>query len=529
MAETKPKNTHWAIVAVLVVGLALGAAILATDGNKAVTDEHGHAAHPEAPGHAEEEHHGQAKSTDHADDASHADEEHHEAAAEPAKGPHGGKLLTDGRYGIEVTIFETGAAPQFRIYTYWEGKPLDVAQSQIQLVLERLGQSPQRFSFIKEGDYLKGDAVVAEPHSFAVKVQADYEGKRYQLGYEQVEARVTMTDAQLQGAGIELAEAGPATIGTALELLGEVRYNSDRTVQVVPRLAGLVESVAVSAGERVRKGQVLAVLSSQLLADQRTELLAAQRRLALARTTYERERTLWQEKISPEQDMLQARTVMQEGEIAVQSAQQKLATLGSVASGGSALTRYELRSPIDGVVTDKRLSVGEAVKEDAAVFTVSDLSSVWVEAPVSAQDLGALAAGQTVTIRASAFDASAPGRVTFISPLIGEQSRTGIARIVVQNPSGVWRPGLPVSVTVVAAETKVPVAVAVDAVQDLRDWKVVFGRYGDAFEARPLELGRSDGRHVEVLAGLQAGERYAAKNSYVIKAELGKAGASHDH
>lgn len=85
------------------------------------------------------------------------------------------------------------------------------------------------------------------------------------------------------------------------------------------------------------------------------------------------------------------------------------------------------------------------------------------------------------------------------------------------------------SVTVVAAETKVPVAVAVDAVQDLRDWKVVFGRYGDAFEARPLELGRSDGRHVEVLAGLQAGERYAAKNSYVIKAELGKAGASHDH
>ena len=198
MAETNPKNTHWAIVAVLVVGLALGAAILATDGNKAVTDEHGHAAHPEAPGHAEEEHHGQAKSTDHADDASHADEEHHEAAAEPAKGPHGGKLLTDGRYGIEVTIFETGAEPQFRLYTYWEGKPLDVAQSQIQLVLERLGQSPQRFSFIKEGDYLKGDAVVAEPHSFAVKVQADYEGKRYQLGYEQVEARVTMTDAQLQ-------------------------------------------------------------------------------------------------------------------------------------------------------------------------------------------------------------------------------------------------------------------------------------------------------------------------------------------
>ncbi|NMG32637.1 efflux transporter periplasmic adaptor subunit, partial [Aromatoleum evansii] len=94
---------------------------------------------------------------------------------------------------------------------------------------------------------------------------------------------------------------------------------------------------------------------------------------------------------------------------------------------------------------------------------------------------------------------------------------------------GLWRPGLPVTVEVVAEETQVPVAVAAEAIQDLRDWKVVFGRYDDSLEARPLELGRSDGRHVEVLSGLRAGERYAAKNSFVIKAELGKAGASHDH
>ena len=112
---------------------------------------------------------------------------------------------------------------------------------------------------------------------------------------------------------------------------------------------------------------------------------------------------------------------------------------------------------------------------------------------------------------------------------MGEQTRSATARIVVANEKGLWRPGLPVTVEVVAEETQVPVAVAADAIQDLRDWKVVFGRYGDALEARPLELGRRDGRHVEVLSGLRAGERYAAKNSFVIKAELGKAGASHDH
>lgn len=196
-----------------------------------------------------------------------------------------------------------------------------------------------------------------------------HEGKTYQFGYEQAEARVAMTDAQLQGAGVELATAGPATIGTTVRLLGEVRYNSDRTVQVVPRLAGLVESVAANAGDRVRKGQVLAVLSSQALADQRTALLAAQRRLALARTTYEREKTLWEEKISPEQDMLQARAAMQEAEIDALSARQKLTALGSAPGGDGSLTRYELRAPIDGVVTDKRVSVGESVKEDAALGT----------------------------------------------------------------------------------------------------------------------------------------------------------------
>jgi len=193
------------------------------------------------------------------------------------------------------------------------------------------------------------------------------------------------------------------------------------------------------------------------------------------------------------------------------------------------LTRYELRAPIDGVVTDKRVSVGESVKEDAALFTVSDLSSVWVEAPVSVQDLAAIATGQKAIVRANAFEAVAEGRIAYISALMGEQTRSATARIVVANEKGLWRPGLPVTVEVVAEETQVPVAVAADAIQDLRDWKVVFGRYGDALEARPLELGRRDGRHVEVLSGLRAGERYAAKNSFVIKAELGKAGASHDH
>jgi membrane fusion protein, heavy metal efflux system len=504
MTASKPRKQTLAIAAVIAIGIALGTAILASERPMPGADEHGHGGE------------------------THADHDE-----EVARGPHRGRLFTEGDYGLEVTIFEQGVEPQFRLYAYRDGKPLAPQESSVEITLERLGRAPQVFKFTPESGYLKSDAAVSEPHSFKVAVSASHAGKNYRFGYEQVEERVSMSDEQLAGAGVELATAGPARLATRLELLGEVRYNGDRTVQVVPRLAGRVESVAVSAGERVKQGQLLAVLSSQALADQRGELLAAQQRLALARSTYAREKTLWEEKISAEQDYLQARAALQEAEIAAQGARQKLAALvgspGGAPGGQGELTRFELRAPIAGVVTDKRIAVGEALREDSPVFTVSDLSTVWVEATVPAADLGAVAEGQAASVRASALPEAAEGRIAYVSALVGEQTRAATARIVLPNPKGLWRPGLPVKVEVVAAETEVPVAVAVDAIQTVRDWQAVFGRYGEFLEARPLELGRSDGRYVEVLEGLAAGERYAAGNSFLIKAELGKAGASHEH
>jgi cobalt-zinc-cadmium efflux system membrane fusion protein len=137
--------------------------------------------------------------------------------------------------------------------------------------------------------------------------------------------------------------------------------------------------------------------------------------------------------------------------------------------------------------------------------------------------------GQPARVKASSFDAQASGTLSYVGSLVGEQTRAANARVVLTNPQGRWRPGLPVTVELTAEEVDVPLAISVDALQTLRERTVVFGRDGDQFEARPVQLGRSDGLMVEVLSGLQPGERYAAKNSYLIKADIGKAGASHDH
>lgn len=504
------KNTL-AIAAVLVVGLVLGAAILRGNGTHAedghahgsqqAGDDHGHAEAPAAPG-------------------------------APTKGPHGGRLFSQDGLGLELSIFEAGVAPEFRIYLTRNGKPLTPAQAEVAVTLQRLGREPQVFRFRAEKDYLKGSATVEEPHSFAATITATVAGKRHEFRFEQVEDRAPMSDEQLRHNGITLDTAGPARIVSSLELLGEVKLNQDRAVVLTPRLAGVVEAVRVNAGDRVARGQVLAVLSSPALADQRAELLAAQRRLALARTTHEREKKLWEDKISAEQDYLAARQAFHEAEIAADSARQKLAALGATAGDAQGLTHYELRSPIAGVVVDRKLSVGEAVKEDAAVFQVADLSSVWVELVVPTPQLPQLSEGMAAQVRATAFDAQGDARLTYIGALVGEQSRSATARLVLPNPRGLWRPGLPVTVALKArdnVDAQVAVTVSADAVQTLRDRPVVFGRYGQQFEARPVQLGRSDGRRVEVLHGLNAGERYAAKNSFLVKAELGKSEASHDH
>lgn len=493
---------------VLLAGVLIGIYILSSGGAQPSGDEHSQPA----------------------EEAGHSDEKSHAAGTgEPRKGPHGGRLFTADGYGLELTIFEEGVEPQFRIYTYQNGKPIDPDLTKATLTLERLGAKPKIFSFKRENDYLKGDAVVEEPHSFKAKIAAQNGGKSHSFGFEQVEARVTMTDAQLQSNGVQIATAGPARIRTTLQLIGEIRLNEDRTVHVVPRLSGVVESVSAGAGDQVRKGQVIAVVSSQTLADQRSELLATQKRAALARTTFEREKKLWEEKISAEQDYLHARQALQEAQIAEQSARQKLASLGTVLPTSGNLTRYEIRSPIDGVITEKNITTGEVLKEDANIFVVADLSTVWVDLTVYTKDLNVVRTGQHATVKASAFDAEATGTLSYVGSVVGDQTRTAKARLVLPNPKGLWRPGLPVNVNLVADEVEVPVAVAADAVQTLRDWTVVFGRYGDQFEARPITPGRSDGKTVEVLNGINPGEQYAASNSYLIKADIGKAGASHDH
>lgn len=342
--------------------------------------------------------------------------------------------------------------------------------------------------------------------------------------------RVEMHNEAIKKAGIELQRAGSVKLSNIVPLPAEIRFNQDQTAEVTPRLAGVVVSVHKNLGDRVRKGELLATLESQMLAEWRSDYLAAQKRLELARSNFEREKRLWDDKITAEQDLLLAKKEVAEADIARQAAADRISSIGAVLpTQPRNLARFELRAPLSGTVVEKHITPGEAVKEDATLFQVTDLSTVWAEIAVYPKNISQIRQGQKVSVSAAELGSQTVGTVSYIGAQVGQQTRTAMARVTLSNPDGKWRPGLFVTVGVLEGDVTVGVAVKSVALQTVEGRQVVFVREGDSFEARPVELGRKDGQWVEVVKGLRAGDVYAANNSFIVKSELGKAGAEHEH
>lgn len=382
------------------------------------------------------------------------DHEMHED--ELPSGRHGGKLLDEGPFSLEITIAETGHPPEFRVYAHWDGEPLAPADVQLRIVTTRLGGTIEQFDFAPRGDYLRGSASVGKPHSFDIEVMAEYAGGSYRWSYENHEGRVHIPQAQAEQSGIATETSGATTIHEKLILTGRVQTDPNRLSRVRPRFPGVVKSVRRNLGDVVAAGAVLATVQSN-----------------------------------------------------------------------ESLQTYSLTAPIGGLIVRRDVQVGETTA-DEALFVIADLSRVWVELDVFGRDLPSVRAGQTVEIET--FDNyRIAGKIDWISPLAAHASQSVSARVPLANAEGRLRPGQFVRGHVMIAEYAVPLAVRKSALQRFRDFEVVFARFGETYEVRIPDLGRRDSDWVEVLGGLAPGTEYVTANSYLIKADIEKSGASHDH
>ena len=394
----------------------------------------------EAPGHSEEGDHG----------------DHGAEEGEPEKGPHGGRLLENGTFALEVTIFETGVDPQYRVYPTLDGKPVDPSAVDLTINLSRLGGKQDMFRFTPEADYLKGDGIVTEPHSFDVAVSASHAGKTHSWNYESYEGRTKIADTVAAEAGVLTEPAGPALIHERVSLSGTVQLTPSATAEVRAVYPGRVLRVTRTVGDLVNKGDTLAEVESS-----------------------------------------------------------------------SSLQSYSVRAPISGTILERRTNAGDVAASEP-LFVIGDLGAAQAELHVFPKDAGRIKPGQTATVQLAGGDLVAEGKIDSFLPMAEAGTQALIARVALPRDAS-FRPGMRVTASVDTSEIQVPLAVRESGLQRFRDFTVVFAKHGETYEVRMLELGKKDGDFVEVLGGIEPGENYVTENSFLIKADIEKSGASHDH
>ena len=268
---------------------------------------------------------------------------------------------------------------------------------------------------------------------------------------------ITLSDAKVAAAGIELATASSAVLRDSLLLNGVIQPNQESLVQVTPRFPGIVREVRKRIGDHVEKGDVLAVVESN-----------------------------------------------------------------------QSLTSYDLKASLAGTVIDRQTMLGEYVSEQKPAFVIADLSTVWIDFSIYRRDLGKVHVGDQVLIDPADGRPPIDTKIAYLSPVGSSETQSALARAVVANPDQRLRPGLFVTGRLTMSERRVAVAVKSSALQTIENRTVVFVRSDDKFEARDVEIGERDPQFVEITFGVLEGDVYAARNSFILKSEMGKGAADND-
>lgn len=383
----------------------------------------------------------------------------HAQAEEAKKGEHGGRLLEQDGYAIELAIAEDGTPPKYQAWLYQGDKQLPATAGTVEVRLKRLGNVAENHTLKLQADgSLMANSIVGEPHSFEVEVLAKVGGKALRWAYPSYEGRTEIQAKVATDAGIRVQPAGPGVIADEHEVQGLLTPVEGRIARVMARFPGPIRNLRANVGDRVRAGQVLATVESNL-----------------------------------------------------------------------SLTNYTVTSPISGVVLARSASVGAVASEGMPLYEIADLSSLWVDLHIFGADAQHIRPGVPVTVTRMSDNVTAETVLERVLPGTATASQSTVARATIANLDGLWRPGSAVKARITVEQQPAALVVPLAALQNFRDWQAVFIRIGDTYEVRPVELGKRDGTRVEVLSGIKKGDQVVVEQSYLVKADIEKSGASHDH
>lgn len=350
---------------------------------------------------------------------------------------------------------------------------------------------------------------------------------------------IKLTERQIAAGNFAIREVTGGILSKRIAVPGTIVPSGERIAKVSVRLLGTVAEVRKRLGDTVNEGEVLAIIESREVADAKSQYLAARIAFDLQETLFNRSKSLFESKVSSENDYLRARTAFEDIRIKYDVARQKLFALGLTGDQIAALPQQpveslrlqELRAPMSGRIAERRVDLGSLVGregQESELFTIVDSRVVWAELALSVTDLAMVREGLQISIESANSD-PLPATIMFVSPLLDKETR--LARVVasVDNPSQTLRPGMFVTALIPSQQIQAEIVVPKTAVQSVEGESAVFIRTPEGFMPRRIVTGREDGKSIEVTSGLSLGEAIATINTFVLKADLGRNEAAHAH
>lgn len=362
--------------------------------------------------------------------------------------------------------------------------------------------------------------------------QHDDHAKESKEDQHSEEGEIELTAQQMVEHGLKVETVTQGEVNSFVTLPGKLVVNTDQQAHISPNFSGHVEQVNVALGQYVERGQTLAVLSVPELIDQQASLSIAQSSLRLAQQEYQREQQLWSQGISAKQDLQRAENAYRQAQITVQSQQARLHALGSTGQNG----RFVIRAPIPGMISQKDIVVGENVQLADQLFVIENLKDLWLEFNLPNTSNIQLQAGQILNFKTNGSDQNYQAKVQTLNSQADLQTGRLQVRAKVTTQADVLRPNVLVNVFVTDAQAKTALRVQKKALQQVEGKPVVFVIESEEkgqvhLKAQLIEVGVSsqDGQWLEVISGLTEGQKYIADGSFLLKSELEKDEAGHEH
>lgn len=376
-----------------------------------------------------------------------------------------------------------------------------------------------------------GKSGTKDEHAGEGDKQAAHAGEKKE-GHSEAESELTLTTEEAARAGIKVEEVKPQGLGETLTVTATIRPDADRLSHVAARIEGRITAVAAKLGDKVRAGQTLATLDSVAVGEAHAAWIQAQAELGIADADFKRAESLNAEEIIPRKDYLRAKADRDKATAALRAAAGRLRLLGGLPNAsGDAVSAFAVTAPFAGTVIEKKATLGELASPSEPLFSVADLSRVWIQADLPESTLAKVRIGATAKVTVPAYPNEVfSGRVGHVGASLDKETRTAAARIEVANADGRLKPEMFATASIeVAGDKRDAISLPDAAIVLLEGKPTVFVYAQGAYEAREVEPGERIGGRTVLKSGLMAGDQVVTSGTYVLKARKLKSQLGHGH